>query len=244
MTSGRGQVDELLVELVAAEHQLAFVRLVLLPHARPHVGVQDVGAGRRLGRVVDRPRPTRRSPRRSPPPASRPAGSARTRAGSPSAPACRPSRRRAAASAPRCCRRPRYVSVRPSGPPSRSRTVNRSASAWHGCSKSDREFTTGTEEADGEQLQPLLLERAEHDRVDVAAEHAPGVLDGLAAPQLELGRRDHERMGPQLRDAHLERHPRPGGRLLEDQRHRAPVEPFGVRAGVGLHLARQLEESR
>jgi hypothetical protein len=39
---------------------------------------------------------------------------------------------------------PRYARTRPAGPPRRSRTVKRSASAWHGCSKSDREFTTGT----------------------------------------------------------------------------------------------------
>ena len=72
------------VELVGREHQRALVGLGLLPHARPHVGVQDVGAASTasIGSCSDRRR-SRRSRRRSPRRAARPAGSARTRAGSP-----------------------------------------------------------------------------------------------------------------------------------------------------------------
>jgi hypothetical protein len=39
---------------------------------------------------------------------------------------------------------PTYVSTVPVSAPRRSEIVSRSASAWHGCSKSESEFTTGT----------------------------------------------------------------------------------------------------
>src|SRR5712691_13066658 len=51
--------DELLVQLIDGEHKRSFVCLFLLAHARPDVRIQDVGAGRRLSRVVDQlDRPT------------------------------------------------------------------------------------------------------------------------------------------------------------------------------------------
>jgi len=43
---------------------------------------------------------------------------------------------------------PRYVIVLPASSPFTSRMVSRSARHWHGCSKSDSAFTTGTEAAD------------------------------------------------------------------------------------------------
>jgi hypothetical protein len=68
----------------------------------------------------------------------------------------------------------------------------------------------------GEGLDALLAVRADHDRVDVARQHARGVLDGLAAAELAAARVDDHGVGAQLDDADLERQPRPGARLLED----------------------------
>ena len=62
----------------------------------------------------------------------------------------------------------------------------------------------------GEHLEPLLLEGPQHDRVDVARQHPAGVLDRLAAAELQLARRQHDRMGAELRDADLERDPGAG----------------------------------
>ena len=189
MTSGAASVDELLVELVGGEHERALVGLGLLAHARPDVRVQDVGPGRRLDRVVgdldgaarlrgdllgavhhlrDRLEPGRRGD---------PHGHARDFA---------------PASSSECATLLPSPEVGERAPgqssPSRSRIVSRSASAWQGCSKSESEFTTGHGGGAREHLQPLLLEGPQHDRVDVAGQHAAGVLDRLAAAQLELGR--------------------------------------------------------
>jgi hypothetical protein len=52
------EVHELLAHLVARKHERSLVRLHVLPHARPHVGVERVGADRRLLGIVgelDRP---------------------------------------------------------------------------------------------------------------------------------------------------------------------------------------------
>ena len=50
--SGAGRGQQRLVDLVAGEGGQASLLLVLLAHRGPHVGVEGVGPGRRLGRVV------------------------------------------------------------------------------------------------------------------------------------------------------------------------------------------------
>ena len=72
-----------------------------------------------------------------------------------------------------------------------------------------------------EDFETLLLEGAQHDRVEVPREHPPGVLDRLAAAELQLARGQHDRMGAQLRDPDLERDPGARAGLLEDQPDRA-----------------------
>ena len=93
-----------------------------------------------------------------------------------------------------------------------------------------------------ERLEPLLLERPQHDRVDVAGQHPAGVLDRLASPQLEVARGQDDRMCPQLRHGHLERDAGARARLLEDQRDRSTGEPALVRLGSSLHVGGEIEQ--
>src|SRR5581483_1257539 len=52
---GLGKLHLALVDLVGGEHERPLLRLRFLPHARPNVGVQDVGSSTRLDRVVQHP---------------------------------------------------------------------------------------------------------------------------------------------------------------------------------------------
>jgi endonuclease/exonuclease/phosphatase family metal-dependent hydrolase len=58
---------------------------------------------------------------------------------------------------------------------------------------------------------------ADHDRIEIAGEDAPGVTDRLAAGELQLVPTQDDRRRPQLGDANLEGDPRPGRGLLEDE---------------------------
>ena len=125
------------------------LRLVLLPHRRPHVGVDRVGALHRVvrvGRELDRRRRGCGRGRRR-----------RRRARSPAATRRRARRRRArranASDAATLLPSPTYTTRRPSRSPKSSRSVSRSASAWHGCARSDSRFTTGTSTARGHALE-------------------------------------------------------------------------------------------
>src|SRR5690606_2639263 len=76
----------------------------------------------------------------------------------------------------------------------------------------------------GELLDGLVRERADHDAVDVAREHASGVTDGLAPADLDVTRREEECVAAKLVRTHLERHARARRTLLEDHRERLPGE--------------------
>ena len=103
-------------------------------------------------------------------------------------------------------------------------------------------MTTGTEAADAS----TSSRSCSNVRSTIASTYLestlPGVLDRLAAPQLQVVRREHHRMPAQLRDAHLERDPGSGRRLLEDQRHRTATQALGVASGSRLELGGQVEE--
>ena len=87
----------------------------------------------------------------------------------------------------------------------------------------------------------LVGARADPDRGGVTREDVCGVANALAPAQLEvLGPQDH-RMAAELRHAGLERHPRTGRGLLEDQRHRAPLERVGLQRR-GLQLDRTVQQ--
>ena len=82
----------------------------------------------------------------------------------------------------------------------------------------------------GHLLELGVGEGADHDGVDVAGQHAGGVLDGLTAPELRVAR---ARAPPWCRPAGstptCEGHAGAGGGLLEDEGHR----PAGQRARAG-----------
>ena len=73
-------------------------------------------------------------------------------------------------------------------------------------------------------LQAGVLVRADDDRVDVAREHARGVLRRLARADRKLGALREERRRPQLRERDFEGDPRPQARLFEEQRDGAALE--------------------
>ena len=83
------------------------------------------------------------------------------------------------------------------------------------------------------QLQQLLfLRAAQHDRIDIAREHAGRVRHGLAAAELAAPAFQHDRVAAELPDRPFERNARPGRRLLEDHRQRLAVQRTGwPRAG-------------
>ena len=87
---------------------------------------------------------------------------------------------------------------------------------------------TGTLGVARELLDVLVGEGADHDAVHVARQDARRVGDRLAAAELDVARRQEERVAAQLVGADLERDAGAGGRLHEDHRQRL--------AGEGLLL--------
>ena len=67
-----------------------------------------------------------------------------------------------------------------------------------------------------ELLDVLVRERADHDAVHVARQHARRVGNRLAAAELDVARREEERVSAELKRADLERHARARARLHED----------------------------
>jgi hypothetical protein len=86
----------------------------------------------------------------------------------------------------------------------------------------------------GEHLHRLLLEGADHDRIDHARDDPRAVLDRLAASELGVARREEERMTAELDHAGLEGDAGAGRGLLEDHRQRPAGERLEVLAG-GAH---------
>ena len=81
----------------------------------------------------------------------------------------------------------------------------------------------------GKLQQMRLLDRADHDGVHIARQHARRVGHGLAAPELGAAGLQHHRVAAELANSDLEGDPGPGRGLLEDQRQRL--------AGQRLRLA-------
>ncbi len=67
-----------------------------------------------------------------------------------------------------------------------------------------------------------MLERADHDGVDVARQHARGVGQRLAAAELHFLAGEHDHVAAQVMHGDVERDPRAGRRLVEDHRQRPP----------------------
>ena len=71
------------------------------------------------------------------------------------------------------------------GPLCSSKVIT-SAITWQGCESRVRPLITGTVAWLRKLDQRFVVEDADHDRVDIAREHARGVGDGLAAAELHL----------------------------------------------------------
>ena len=71
----------------------------------------------------------------------------------------------------------------------------------------------------GRQLvEAVVIENADHDRIDIARQHLGGIGDGLAATELHFLAGQHQRFAAELAHADIERHARPRRRPLEDHR--------------------------
>ena len=226
----RAAVEQRVVEAVGRERLAAprAARLVVA-HRDPDVGVERVGAVGRHRRVVGELRAVglgelvARRARRPAPRGPR---------------ACRGSR----ASARRCCRRRRRRARGPRRSPNASRSVIRSASAWHGWWPRREHVDDGHRRVGGELAQALLAARAQADRRGVAGEHERGVAHRLAARELQLVGAQHHRVAAQLDDAGLHRRARARRGVLEQQRDRAVLE-HARGGGLGLELERAVEQA-
>ena len=239
---GGSEVHEFLVELEATEDELPFVRLVLLPHAGPHIGVQDVGAGRGLHRIVehldgsaglrrdlDLPLHDLRD---------------RTEAGRRGDPhmhahlRAREEQRVRDVVAVADVRQ--HVASRPAQAlPHGEEVRDRLARVFEVRQRVDHRHRRGRRQL----FQPLLLERPEDDRVDVAAEDAASVLDRLSSAELQVRGGDDERVRAELGHPDLERDPGPRRGFLEHQRDRSPLQPLAVGSRIGLQLPREIEDA-
>ena len=127
----------------------------------------------------------------------------------------------------------------PSSEPNASRSVSRSASAWQGWCRAVSMLMTGTSLCSASSASiasgPV--------RTPTAATCRESTAPCRAAPRRARAaarRAQHHRVAAQLVDAHLERHARARGGLLEDQRHAAPGERLrGQRRGLQLERAVQ-----
>ena len=97
------------------------------------------------------------------------------------------------------------------------------------------------DDRDGRVLRQLrdgvVIERADHDGVDIARQHARGVGDGLAAAELHLVGREHHRLAAELAHRDLEGNAGAGRRPLEDHGERlAGQRAVGGAAALALCL--------
>ena len=97
----------------------------------------------------------------------------------------------------------------------------------------------------GQLQQRRFLEGADHDRIDIAAEHPGGVGDGLAVAQLHIRPRQNHGLGTHLARPDIKGHPRPGRGLFENQRHHVAAQRGRVvRCALGATGARTLHRKR
>src|SRR5262245_15312564 len=82
--------------------------------------------------------------------------------------------------------------------------------------------------------QHIMLERADHDPIDIAGEHARSVRDGLAAPELHLLAGQRDRLAAKLAHGHIEGDARAGRRPVKD--HGERLAPQWGLAGLAIAL--------
>ena len=146
------------------------------------------------------------------------ASAARSRPARRRARSCPASRTRAPATSRRCCRRRRRRWSRPASVSKRSRSVSRSASAWHGCSSSVSAFTTRSDGAADANSSTVCCANVRMTTASTQRSRLRATSDGrLARAERHVGRDQHRRAA-ELADRHLERHARAQRRLVEEQR--------------------------
>ncbi len=99
-----------------------------------------------------------------------------------------------------------------------------SAITWQGCDCLVRPLMTGTVAWRASSMQIGVIEDADHDRVDVARQHARGVGDRLAAAELHLGAGQHDRLAAEFAHRDVERNARARRGPVEDHRQRLAGE--------------------
>ena len=189
----RGQQDELCVDGEAAEVLEPPGALLVLAHARPDVGVEDVGAGRRRARVVRHLDPVERR-------------LVAGRRGGDEAETEQPrslGQRHADVVAVPDVREP--DTLQPAEPFADRHDVGHCLT---GMLVVGEPVDDGNGTVPRELVHVRLRERPDHDRVEVAREHDRRVANRLAPAELEVGR-EVEPRAAELRDADLERHARP-----------------------------------
>ena len=155
-----GVAEQPRVQLVGLELRAARVGFVLLAHAGPDVGVDEVCAAHRLARVLGPARAARRCAPRARSAAWRTRSAGRWDSGVARRSSTPEQRRaRSAASWPRCCRRRRRPRPRARGRRA-PRIVSRSAIAWHGWARSVSPLITGIDAARGQLLDQVRGSRS------------------------------------------------------------------------------------
>ncbi len=100
----------------------------------------------------------------------------------------------------------------------------------------------------GQLQQRGLVEGADHDQVNIAAEHPRGVGDALAMAKLHLRAGERDGLAPHLPHPDIEAHPGPGRGFLEDQRDDVVLQrqlqiggALGQPGAGFLHLVRKVD---
>ena len=218
-----GEGDHVGVDPEAGEVGEPLVALLVLAHARPHVGVEDVGAGRRRARVVRQLDGGAAGLGRGAGPTDDLLGGlvAGRRGGHEvHAELGAGHHQRVAHVVPVAEVRDADALEAAQPLPDREHVGERLARV-----ELVREAVDDRDVGVlGELVHVGLRERPDHDRVQVAREHDRGVLDRLPTPELQVAGPEVEPGAAELRDPDLEAHARPRGRLVEDHAEAPAVE--------------------
>ena len=130
---------------------------------------------------------------------------------------------------------PTQASVRPSSRPISSRIVYRSAIAWQGWPKSVRPLITEQVQCSASSTAVWWRLAADHDHVDVLAQHAAEIGDALAAAEADVVAQE-ERAAAQVGHGRLEADAGAQRLLLEEQGHHAAGQQRLAQAAGELRL--------
>ena len=112
-----------------------------------------------------------------------------------------------------------------------------SAMIWQGCERLVSPLMTGTVALAASSRSSVVVEDADHDRVDIARQHPGGVGDGLAAAELHLAAGQHDRLAAEL--AHADVEGDAGARRGLARRSSRAILPASGRSAGGSPLRRR-----